>query len=174
MERYHARIVKDKIRRGEEVEQKHQKAMEERRQYQLALIRQEEEQTAAFKARLAAVEAAQQAQEAADRKAGKLKEQKWERIREQTERDRAEQTEQRWHVVAEKDERIEQVNHVQKTSMVVRAEESRLRRAKRADKVLRLQRQREAARKAKLVSCASRAHSALIQLTARLNWMRSN
>lgn len=126
--------------------------MEERRQYQLALIRQEEEQTAAFKARLAAVEAAQEAQEEADRKAGKLKQQKWERIREKTERERAETTKQRLDVAEEKDERIEQVSHVQKTSMVVRAEESRLRRARRADKVLRLKRQQEAARQAKLVS----------------------
>jgi hypothetical protein len=151
VERYHARIVKDKVRRGQEVEQKHQQAMDARREYQLSLIRQDEEQTAAFKARLEAVEAAHTAQEEADRKAGKLKAQKWERIRDQNKRDRAERDNQRFNAAEAKDERIDHVNEVQKTSMAVRAEESRLRRAKREDKVIRLQRQREAARKAKLV-----------------------
>lgn len=152
VERYHARIVKDKVRRGQEVEQKHQQAMEERRQYQLSLIRQDEEQTAAYKARIAAMEAAQKAQENADRKAGMLKEQKWERIRDQNKRERAEKARERWSAAEAKDERIDQVNEVQQTSMAVRAEESRLRRAKREDKVLRLKRQQEAARQAKQVS----------------------
>ena len=151
--RYHDRIIQDKKKRGVEVEEKHQAAMQDRRNYQESLIQQDEEQAKAFRDRLAAVEAVNKAQEEADRKEGKLKEQKWSRIRDQNKTDRAAKENERWNAAEEKDERIEKVSNVQKTSMAVRAEESRLRRAKREDKVMRLKRQRDHAKAAKLVRC---------------------
>ena len=150
VDRYHARIRQDMAKRGEEVAAKHKQAMQARQDYQDSLIRRDEEQAEAFRARLLAVERANAEAEEAERKEGKLKEQKWERIRASNEQAQRAKEEEKLERAEEKDQRIAQKNHIQKTSMAVRAEESRLRRAKVEDGVQRMERRKHAHKMEKL------------------------